>query len=288
MSRVFDSLLRASLEADTGNAKRAQRPAPPSAEPVSAPAWPEEAGVASFIDPKVCINLKRNSRTQLLVSSRDPHVQEQYLSLGSRLFRARRSSRVRTVAISSCAIGDGKTLTTANLGVVFGSKTHRKILLVDADFRDPGLTKLFGVESLPGLADVLSNGQSCSKVIYRTNIGGLHFVPAGRIPSVPLNLLEKPILKDFLQSCGDHFDLLLVDTPPLQPFVDFDLINAACDGVLLIVRAGRTPRDLLEAAVEGLAGKNVIGVVMNDYRSKSRYGYYSNASTISSEGEKAS
>ncbi|HYL92220.1 MAG TPA: CpsD/CapB family tyrosine-protein kinase [Alphaproteobacteria bacterium] len=188
---------------------------------------------------------------------------EAYRALRTRLMRTQAASGLRSVVITSAVQGDGKTLTAANLALCFAQLTGFKVLLVDADLRSRGLTRLLGHPSGPGLTDLLAGNARYEQAICSTNVPNLYVLGAGAACASPPELLAGARFKEFIGWAGEGFKLVLIDSPPLLTIADCELITSACDGVLMVVRAARTHRDLLESAATQLDQKKLLGLVYN-------------------------
>ena len=194
--------------------------------------------------------------------------------------------RLRTLAVVSAGPGEGKTFTASNLALARAA-AGAKTLLVDADLRGGGVSKHFGMPSLAGLTEVLAGEASMDDVVQLTSIekpeespaGSLAVVPAGRPTPRSAALLQSEAFLRILGDAREPFDMVVVDTPPLNVHGDAMPVAAAVDGVLVVVRSGKTEREGLEMALHRLerAGAHVVGVVMNDSEALERYGVYSPA-----------
>jgi capsular exopolysaccharide synthesis family protein len=200
---------------------------------------------------------------------------EAYRGLRTRLMRAQSKSGLRTIAITSSLPGEGKTLTTMNLGLCYSQLPQQRVLVVDADLRTCGLTSMLDHPSAPGLAEILAGEVTPDEAIVATNQKNLFVLPAGTVLSSPPELFTGTRWQEFLGHCSEMFKLVLVDTPPILPLADFELISAACEGVLMVVRAHHGQRETLQKTAGALDAKKLLGVVFNatDFGGKGYYGY---------------
>lgn len=178
---------------------------------------------------------------------------------------------LRTIAITSSARGEGKTLTACNLALTRASHGVRT-LLIDADMRASGVTGFFGMAtSRYGLSDLLAGSVELAEVCTRLWVDGretLCVIPAGTATPHSAELLDSPKMAQLLDEARGQFDLIVIDTPPLNVVTDAATIVPIVDGVVLVVRGGVTDRAALEVMLERLARGNgrVLGVVLNDVR----------------------
>ena len=187
-----------------------------------------------------------------------PAAREQYQKLATALHRAQTADGIKTVVVASAVAGEGKTLTAINLAITLSHSFGRRVLLVDADFRRPGLHDAFGLPLSPGLADA---GQipSITPIAVRDTLAVL---PAGAAAD-PIRALSSDATRAALERAGAPFDWVLLDTPPIGLLSDAQLIAAHVDRVILVVSAGRTPRGLIQRAVDTFGRDRVLGVVLN-------------------------
>lgn len=182
---------------------------------------------------------------------------------------------VRTITVTSALPGDGKTLTTANLGIALAMDGAR-VALVDSDLRHPMLHRLFGIQRSSGLTSVLTREAALDDALVETGIDGLCVLPSGPMPPNPTELVSTHALKTLHEDLLSRVDMVLMDTPPVLAAADAALTAARCDGVLLIVRAGVTDRRLAVRAREALeqVHARILGTVLSGVQEGDAYGYY--------------
>jgi len=202
-------------------------------------------------------------------------AQEAYRTLRTRLLRLQVTRKMRSVAITSAAQGDGKTLTSLNLALCC-ARLFTKVLLVDGDLRTGSLSALMSNAHSPGLAELLEGQAPFESAIVSTNMDNLFVVAAGQSALAASELYAKPRWQDFIEWCSERFELVLVDSPPILGLADFELIASRCDGVLAVVRARITGRDAFEEATQQIDKKKFLGIVLNAYESplRHRHQYY--------------
>jgi capsular exopolysaccharide synthesis family protein len=202
---------------------------------------------------------------------------EAYRGLRTRLMRIQAKAGLKSIAISSSLPGEGKTLTTMNLGLCYAQLPQQRVLIIDGDLRSSGLTSMLDPPSTPGLAEVLAGEVSPDDAIVATDQKNLFVLSAGSVLSSPPELFTGTRWQEFITRCGEQYNLILIDTPPILPLADFELISAACDGVVMVVRAHHGQRETLQKTARALDPKKLLGVVFNatDIQGKeySSYGY---------------
>lgn len=181
-----------------------------------------------------------------------------------------------TIAVTSSTRGEGKTLTACNLALTRASHGVRT-LLIDADMRTNGVARFFRSPTPNyGLSDLLAGSADLSAVCTKLRVSGrdtLGVIPAGTPTPHSAELLESPNMAALLEDARREFDLVVIDTPPLNAITDAAPVAAMVDGVVLVVRGGVTDREALELTLNRLARVNgrVLGVVFNDVRLPQAY-----------------
>jgi capsular exopolysaccharide synthesis family protein len=202
---------------------------------------------------------------------------EQYRSLRTRVKSAENGRALRTIIITSPNKGDGKSLTAANLALTMAQEFQQRVLLVDADLRRPSIHRLFGIADTPGLTEVLLGGADVDEALVTVPDHRLTILPSGVIPTHPAELLGSAAMRRLLDTLRTRFDRILIDMPPVAPLADVAVATPLADGLLMIVRAGVTPKPAIERALSGLDVSKVLGLVLNDAGdTAAAYGYAAN------------
>jgi capsular exopolysaccharide synthesis family protein len=276
MSRIQDILSKAERD---GNTRRTRglsdeglmsppvtigsRPQQPSYESGAAHPW-TPAATATAIEPEQTVTT--STLDPCLVAALAPQslAAEQYRSLRTRIKQAENGRAVRAIVITSPNKGDGKSLTAANLALTMAQEFQQRVLLIDADLRRPAVHNLFGMPAGPGLADVLMGALELSQALIKVEHHHLTLLPAGSVPHHPAELLGSAAMRRVLDSLRARYDRILIDLPPVAPLADLHIVAPMADGLLMIVRAGVTPRPAIERALSGLDMSKVLGLVLNE------------------------
>ncbi len=214
-------------------------------------------------------------RLATLLYPRAP-VAEAYRSLRTSIEFAAVDAPVRTLLVTSAIPGEGKTTTAANLAVVFAQAGHRTILL-DADFRKPGVHRIFDLPNAHGLSSLMrSDATGLDDVAQPTEQENLRVITTGPLPPNPAELLGSQRMRTILGRLAEAADLVVVDSPPLQAVTDAVLLSSITDGTLFVIDAGRTHRGAVRRGREALAqaGARILGVTLNRLAERSGGGYY--------------
>jgi len=215
-----------------------------------------------------------------LVALLDPRsdVAEAYRTLRTNVEFAPIDGPTRTLLVTSSVPGEGRTVTAANLAVVF-AQAGRRVLLVDADLRKPGVHIIFGLPNEHGLTTLFRESASPDAVAQKTELAKLRILTAGQLPPNPAELLGSARMREIVEGLKSGYDLVLFDSPSLQAVTDSAILSSFLDATLLVIDAGHTRRRSILQGREALAkvGARVLGVVLNDLppRSLSDYaGFY--------------
>lgn len=216
-------------------------------------------------------------RLATLLYPRGPAA-EAYRTLRTNLEFAAVDEPVRTLLVTSSIPGEGKTTTASNLAVAF-AQAGRRVILLDADLRKPGVHKVFDLPNAAGLTSLLrTDDVAIDDVVQATEEERLHVITTGLLPPNPAELLGSNRMKTILERLVAAADLVIVDSPPLQAVTDAAILSAITDGTLLVIDAERTRRGAAGHGREALAKADarVLGVALNriSARAGSNYVYY--------------
>jgi capsular exopolysaccharide synthesis family protein len=206
---------------------------------------------------------------------------EQYRTLRTMLEAKRREDGPLILAVSSPGVGDGKTTTAINLAGVLAEAEEPRVLLLDADLRNPSVASKLGVtRSRGGLAAALrSRSANLDGVVTRRAPYRIDLVLGGESATTPYELLKSRTFMELLDEARRVYDFVILDTPPIVSLPDCRLLGGLVDGFIIVVAADRTPRKLVEEALNSLDPDKVLGFVFNNDRGlmsryASYYGYY--------------
>jgi capsular exopolysaccharide synthesis family protein len=203
--------------------------------------------------------------SQKLVASHHPFslIAESYRMIRSGLLLTQTDQPLQVVLLTSARPSEGKTSVTLNLAITL-AQSGRRVVVVDADLRAGNCHTLLRLSNRYGLVHLLSDDLPLDTVVQRTAVDGLYLIPRGAVPPDPAYLLGSERMREVLQSLRTRFDLVLIDTPPAIAVSDALDLSVQCDGVLLVLRAERTPTEAVQRVVKRLqaAGARLIGTVL--------------------------
>jgi len=200
---------------------------------------------------------------------------EAYRSLRTQIQYARSEKPVQTILVSSPGPGEGKSTSVTNLAITMaqmGSKT----ILIDSDLRRPVLHSLFDLKRDVGLSNYLVGRAEIEEVIRPTSVDNLYLISCGILPPNPSELLGSKRMQELIQQLKNEYDYVLFDSPPLIAVTDAVVMAPWVDGVVLVLRSGKTDRDAAVRAFELLRNvkANVLGTLLNDVLPSYMYGSY--------------
>ena len=204
-------------------------------------------------------------------------VSEAFRSLRTNLQFSGIDTPLKSVLVTSPSPSEGKSSVVANLATVI-AQSEKEVVLVDGDLRRPTLHKVFKLSNRIGLSDYfIREPEKMSGVVKKTKVNGLNIISSGSLPPNPSELLGSTKMHDVLGLLEKHFDMVLLDSPPLLAVTDALILAKSVDGVLLVVDPKKTKRGAIRQAIEQLQrlDARLLGVILNNIKIK-RSSYYYN------------
>ena len=300
MSRIQNILDKAEREGATLRTSRIGAPVSPIAAPsmaatvpmtidIPTPPAPEPAAVRSIVPGAPAVHAAAaapaaaadaietaNARlSSLLVAGLAPKslAAEQYRQLRTRLAHAEGAGNLRTVLVTSPQKGEGKSVTSANLALTMAQELQRRVVIVEADLRKPSMQHLFGLPAGPGLTEYLAGAAELKDVMQFLPEHNLTVIHAGSTATNPAELLGSTAMRRLLDALRTRFDRVILDTPPVLPLADVAVLAPMVDGMLMVVRAGVTPKPAIENALRAFDSSRLLGIVLNDSGHEQDYRY---------------
>ncbi|MBX9757154.1 MAG: polysaccharide biosynthesis tyrosine autokinase [Beijerinckiaceae bacterium] len=204
-------------------------------------------------------------------------IAEAYRSLRTALQFSTEEGAPKTLLVTSSRPGEGKSTTAASLAYNF-AQLGMKVLLVDADLRNPSMHRVLGVENGAGLSNYLIGAAEASEVSKESGVAGLTVMTTGPLPPNPAELLAGPRFASLLTVASDNFDIVIIDGPPVMGLADSTIIGSLAAGTLLVVESGGARRAVVRDAVKRLdfARARILGVLLSKFdpqKSGFTYGY---------------
>lgn len=216
-------------------------------------------------------------RAKVLNDKSPFHVKEAYKAIRTNVVFSIPHEGSKKIIVTSALAGEGKSTNCLNLAISF-SQTGAKVLLIDCDLRKPNVANLMNIASSPGLSNVLANLNTIDSVIVHTEHSNLDVIPSGDLPPNPAELLGSTAMEDALEKLSEIYEYIFLDTSPINIVTDAAAMSKMVDGILLVVRQGRTDKETVAEAVKKLSfvDANILGFILNgrltDVKSSYRYG----------------
>jgi protein-tyrosine kinase len=279
MSRIFEALQRSESERSgaAGSAlpsmvtellEAAERETPAVVEAGPAPA-------AELGQPRSIPAVFAPEARLVSLTDKESLAAEKFRFLGVRLRQLQQSRPLKKLLITSTLPAEGKSLVAANLAATLARRQQQKVLLLEGDLRRPVLASQFGHPRLPGITEWLYQATGPIHSIYFLDGPGFWLLPAGRPPDNPLELMQTGKLNGLLEQLTSSFDWIIIDSPPLLPLADTSVWARFADGVLLVVREGKTEKRQLQRGLAALDQNRLLGVVVNGCIGGDNKHYYS-------------
>ncbi|WP_235420830.1 CpsD/CapB family tyrosine-protein kinase [Jeotgalibacillus soli] len=192
-------------------------------------------------------------------------ISDQFRTIKINIQFLTKEKKNRVFLITSPGKGEGKSTTTANLAVSMAQQ-KQKVLLIDANLRNPIIHSIFKVPNEIGLTNVLTGKTSFAETVCRTEIGKLEILTSGSISFNPAELLGNELMSDLLQRVVNSYDIVLIDSPSVLHYTETRVLANQCDGVVLVLHRERTE---LEHTAESrrvldLAHAKLVGAIINE------------------------
>lgn len=224
---------------------------------------------------------------------------EAYRTIRTAILLSQAGQPPRTILVSSAQSSEGKTTSSINLAASLASAGGR-VVIIDADLRRPSMHRHFGRRrELPGLVEVITGQRALEEVEIRDVVKRITYIPSGRIPPNPAELLGSLEMASLLDELSARYDYVIIDSPPVLPVTDAVILARYVDGVVLVVKSGNTPRRVVRDATQRLrvAGARFLGTILNDvdltggdyyYYNRYYYSYHSEGGTSDGHDDGAS
>lgn len=209
---------------------------------------------------------------------------DRFRLLRMRLRQLREMRELKTLLVTSPLPGDGKSTVLLNLATALSERGKRKVLVVEADLHRPNLCMRLGLPLQAGLAECIEDSLPPVSALRYVQPLGWYFLAAGQTPDNARELLQSQVLPKLIHSLSPHFDWVLLDAPPVIPISDAIVLRQHTNATLMVIRAGVTPRDAVDAAISRIGAKHVAGIVLNGAELEGMYSkYYDSYQAASTE-----
>ncbi|MBM4272330.1 MAG: polysaccharide biosynthesis tyrosine autokinase [Deltaproteobacteria bacterium] len=201
---------------------------------------------------------------------------ESYRGIRTSIQFSSANSTPRVILVSSSGPAEGKTITAANLAITM-AQAGNKVAILDCDMRRPRIHRLFNIVKDRGLSNVLVGNCEVHEAILHTEVPNVDIIPSGPIPPNPSEILGSPQMVSLVEHLKNDYERIIIDSPPISAVTDAVILSQYVDGVLLVIRAGETPREIVRNGISQLQSVNarILGAVLNDVEmGRDTYYYY--------------
>ena len=214
-----------------------------------------------------------------IISYNDPKsvISEQYRAIRTNIEYSNVDQNTKTILVTSSDKNEGKTTTVSNLAVSFAN-LNKKVLLIDCDLRNASIHKMFRLNNIYGLTDILAKDRAVDKCIQKTELENLYVLTAGSTPPNPAEILSSEKMKNLIEDLKNMYDYIFIDTPPIGLVTDAGVLSSFIDGVVLVVKSESVEKKYLEETKKKLdaVDARILGAILNSYKSEQKdYNYYS-------------
>ena len=215
-----------------------------------------------------------SAKGQVVHLEPDSQTAEAYRMVRTAVFFNSLNKKAKLILVTSPSMLEGKTTLASNLAISM-AQVGQKILLLDADLRNPTQCKIFGTNGDQGLVSLLSGTKTLEEAIKTTEIDGLQLLPCETPLINPSEILNSNSFAKLLELLSSKYDHIIIDSPPLVPVTDAQILAATCDVTLLTVRAEKTNKKIAQQARDRLLSVNaqVLGIVINNATKKRHYSH---------------
>ena len=214
-----------------------------------------------------------------LIFHSDPRspAADRFRLLRMRLKEHWKAGKLKKLLITSPLAREGKSTIALNLATALTERGRSSVLIIEADLHQASLSQVLRLKQWAGLSECLVDETiSPISAIRRVDPFGWHLLPAGEPRKNPTELLQSPAFGHIIQQAAQHFDWVLIDSPPVVPLTDSISLQQHADASLLVVRAGQTPREEVEQTITLLGKNKIVAIVLNGVQTRDRsyYQYY--------------
>jgi len=200
---------------------------------------------------------------------------EAYKMLRTNIQYSSFDKEIKTIVVTSAQAAEGKSTVSGNLALSF-AQNDKKVIIVDCDLRKPSVHKNFNISNLVGLSEVITGQSSIDKAMQKYN-DKFDILPSGKIPPNPAEMLSSSVMTALIENLKDNYDIVILDSAPLEVVTDAQILSTKVDGTILVIRAQRTSKESVIEAQNLLnkVGANIIGTVLHAVENtKGKYYYY--------------
>jgi protein-tyrosine kinase len=187
---------------------------------------------------------------------------EQYRRIAAMLHQWQEERGLKVVMVASAQVGEGKTLTTANLALTLSESYKRRVLLIDADLRRPSLSALFRIQRVSGLSESLQNATGGPLRVLELS-ERLSLLPGGKPNPDPMAGLTSGRMQLILDQAAANYDWVLLDTPPVSLQPDAQVLSTMVEATVFVIGAGISQWPVIQRAIDTIGRDRIVGIILN-------------------------
>jgi capsular exopolysaccharide synthesis family protein len=273
MSKLYDAIMKARKEEEALKKVRIPQPKPQPVEPRQ-----EADRKAPLLDVRPKIMPKESTKKPLVARERITCVsignfiakpgslmEEQFRKLRAAITNSNLDQSLQTVLVTSCMPGEGKTKVAMNLSAAIAKGLDDSAILIDADFRKKSLSSLLGLRNSSGLSDILKGSESIQNILVNTEIKGLAILPAGSNRQNPAELIASIRMRNLVETLRERYNgsYIVIDSTPIVSASEASILSQMVDGVVVVILAEKTRRDVVKRELDAINREKILGVVLN-------------------------
>jgi len=199
-------------------------------------------------------------------------VTEQFRRLRTHIMKPGLSAQPRVIMVSSAMSGEGKSLIAINLAIIIAIELHSHALLIDCDLRNPSISRWFGMSAKKGLSNYLIGEAEIPDLLIKTSVDKLSLMCGGTMPDNPVELIGSAKMKNLIQDIRSRYDdrYIILDSSPLLATTEPTVLTEMCDAILLVIKAGETPRETVQQAIKLIDKNKIMGIILNNMEFKTK------------------
>jgi len=199
-------------------------------------------------------------------------VTEQFRRLRTHIMKPGATNPPKVIMVSSAMSGEGKSLIAINLAIIIAIELNSYALLIDCDLRNPSISRWFGMSEKKGLSNYLTGEVEIPDLLVKTSVDKLSLMCGGTMPDNPVELIGSTKMKTLIQDIKSRYDdrYIILDSSPLLATTEPTVLNEMADAILLVIKAGETPRETVQQAIKLVDKNKVMGIVLNNMEFKTK------------------
>lgn len=199
-------------------------------------------------------------------------VTEQFRRLRTHIMKPGMTKTPKIIMVSSAMSGEGKSLIAINLAIIIAIELHSHALLIDCDLRNPSISRWFGMSEQKGLSNYLIGEAEIPELLIKTSVDKLSLMCGGTMQDNPVELVGSTKMKTLMQDLKSRYDdrFIILDSSPLLATTEPTVLNEMADAILLVIKAGETPRETVQQAIKLIDKNKIMGIILNNMEFKTK------------------